>query len=193
MRQKFNVGTIYLLCILWLIPCSHLLSQTKSNSNPNSILDLYTRSSSIKDSCTIVLLEMLDTMDITTHKDIVIFHKIVESLSTDITNVHVANYFLNNMHKMVPYPMENAEKMYEPLKEYPFWDALTRHSTWGLLKPLINFMSATRTKDDLDICVKIIELFTSGKVSQPILELFKYYGNNEMDKNLETIRIIQKN
>lgn len=91
---------------------------------------------------------------------------------------------------MVPSPME---KMYEPLKEYPFLDALTRHSTWGLLKPLINFMSATRTKEDLYISMKIIELFTSGKVSQPILELFKYYGNNEIDINLEAIRIIQKN
>lgn len=193
MRNIITVITICCISILTLTPCCNLISQDYSKFPQDSILNLYTKSTHAKDSCTLVLLNILDTLDVTTPKNLVLYHKIVSTLSSNLSNEHVANYFLDRMTNEIPYPMWNTDKIYDEFKNYPFLQGLVHHSTWGMMKPLINYLSVTRTKEDLLVFMAIIETITSKRISEPVMNMLSYYGNEKVDTNLETIRMILKN
>lgn len=91
------------------------------------------------------------------------------------------------MSVMVPSPIEWTDDIW---KDYPYLKVLIEHSTWGVMKPLINFLSTSRTEEELRISMSIIETITKRKISEPILNSIQFYGNNEIAKNVETMRIM---
>lgn len=71
---------IILFSNLWVFSYDNLNSQT--TVKPNSAITLYQESSHLKDSCIIVLLGILDTLDPNNYKNLIIYHKMVEMLSS---------------------------------------------------------------------------------------------------------------
>jgi len=181
------IKVVIFLNSLWLIPFGILHSQAINNSN--SVLTLYQESSTLKDSCIVVLLGILDTLDPNDYRNLTLYHKITKSLSSDISNENISNYFFNHMNVVVPNPDEWTDDIY---KEYPYLSALISQSSWGIMKPLINYLSIPRKQEDLYICMSIIESISKKRISDPIINMIQYLGNKEVKENMEIIRTMLK-